>query len=89
MEVTCILKKQPSFFAINLNLSGKICCRIIGCAQTAQGFNRTTLISGLDIIDLLLLTHRVTKQMSQKLFFKYYRNSLFTIFIVNLFMGRF
>lgn len=69
MEVTCILKKQPSFFAINPNLFGKICCRIIGCAQTVQGFNRITLILGLDIIDLLLLAHSVTKQMPQKLFF--------------------
>lgn len=87
MEVMCILKKQPSFLAINHNLSGKIYCRIIGCAQTAQGFNRITLILGLDIIDLLLLAHSLTKQMSQRLFFKYYCNLLFTIFIVNLFMG--
>lgn len=87
MEATCILKKQPSFFAINPNLSGKIYCRIIGCAPTAQGFNRITLILGPGIIDLLLLANSVTKQMSQKLFFKYQCNLLFTIFIVNLFMG--
>lgn len=68
MEATCILKKQPSFFAINAHLSGKICCRIMGCAQPVQGFNRIRLILGLDTIDLLLLAGRVTKQMSQKLF---------------------